>query len=276
MRRKDTMALEIGSPGNRRDRQLLVIAGPCVLEDLDLALEVGDELKDLSRNLGFQYVFKSSFDKANRTSGASYRGPGMREGLELLASIRRTLGVPVLTDVHEPGQAAAVAQVADVLQVPAFLCRQTDLLAACGATGKVVNIKKGQFMSPLDMAFAVEKVRAAGAEDVWVTERGTFFGYGDIVVDMRSLRQLASIGVPVVFDGTHSVQRPGTGTGETGGNREFIPDLVRAAVAVGVDALFIETHPRPELARSDAGSQFPLEGMEELLRSALAIRAAVE
>jgi 2-dehydro-3-deoxyphosphooctonate aldolase (KDO 8-P synthase) len=270
------MALDIGSPGNRRDQQLLVIAGPCVLEDLDMAMAVGREMKRLAQSLGFRYVFKSSFDKANRTRGSSYRGPGLTEGLELLASIRGALGVPVLTDVHEATQAERVAQVVDVLQVPAFLCRQTDLLEACGATGSVVNIKKGQFMSPQDMAFAVEKVQNAGAEAVWLTERGTFFGYGDLVVDMRSLRQLATIGVPVVFDGTHSVQRPGTGTGVTGGSREFVPDLVRAAVAVGVDALFIETHPNPAQARSDAGSQFPLDEMGALLERAIAIRAAAE
>jgi len=270
------MGLEIGSPGKRAGRPLLVVAGPCVLEDLDLALEVGSELARLSRALGFNYVFKSSFDKANRTRGASYRGPGLDEGLAMLSALKQKLEVPVLTDVHEPWQAELVAQVADVLQVPAFLCRQTDLLSACGATGKVVNIKKGQFMAPSDMRFAVEKVQLAGAESVWVTERGTFFGYGDLVVDMRSLRQLAEIGVPVVFDATHSVQRPGVGSGETGGRREYIPDLVRAAVAVGVDALFVETHPAPERARSDAGSQLPLGELPELLESALAIRAAAE
>jgi 2-dehydro-3-deoxyphosphooctonate aldolase (KDO 8-P synthase) len=273
-RKEGMMGFEIGAPGNRAGRPLLVVAGPCVLENLGLALEVGRELKRLSRVLGFSYVFKSSFDKANRTRATSYRGPGLDEGLELLAAVKRSLDVPVLTDVHESWQAEPVAQVADVLQVPAFLCRQTDLLAACGATGKVVNIKKGQFMSPLDMRFAVEKVQLAGAESVWVTERGTFFGYRDLVVDMRSLRQLAEIGVPVVFDATHSVQRPGAGAGETGGSREYVADLVRAAVAVGVDALFVETHPAPQRARSDAGSQLPLGEMRALIESALAIRAA--
>ena len=256
-------------------RPLTVIAGPCVLEDVGLGMEVAQELQRLASTLGFEYIFKSSFDKANRTSGSSYRGPGLTMGLAHLAKIKGERSVRVLTDVHEPAQAAKVAEVVDVLQVPAFLCRQTDLIRACGATGLPVNIKKGQFMAPADMRFAVEKAQTAGAGSVWVTERGSSFGYGDLVVDMRSLRRLRALGVPVVFDATHSVQQPGQGAGVTLGRREEVPALIRAAVAVGVDALFLETHPNPEHAKSDAGSQVALAEVERLLKPAIAMHALV-
>ena len=253
-----------------------LVAGPCVLEDSALNLEVARALASLSRDLFLPVVFKASFDKANRSRPDSPRGPGLADGLDLLRQVRDETGLPLLTDVHEPAQAAAAAGVVDVLQIPAFLCRQTDLLAAAGATGRVVNIKKGQWMAPEEMAAAVEKARAAGAREVAVTERGTFLGYGDLVVDMRSFARVrAAAGVPVVFDGTHSVQRPGKAAGSSGGDPQFIPALVRAAVAAGCDGLFLETHPRPRTAPSDATNMLPLEELRSLLEDALAVRAAL-
>ncbi|HEX2189638.1 MAG TPA: 3-deoxy-8-phosphooctulonate synthase [Longimicrobiaceae bacterium] len=253
-----------------------LIAGPCVLEDPALNLRVGEALARLSDDLALPVVFKASFDKANRSSPGSPRGPGMVEGLERLAQVRRETGLPVLTDVHEAAQCAAVAEVADVLQVPAFLCRQTDLLLAAGATGRPVNVKKGQWMAPQEMRGAVAKLRSAGAAGVAVTERGTFFGYGNLVVDMRSFPQVReACDAPAVFDGTHSVQRPGEGGGVSGGDPRFIPALVRAAVAAGADALFLETHPDPARAPSDATNMLPLDRLRPLLEEVLAIRAAV-
>lgn len=229
----------------------LLIAGPCVLETTDLALQIAETLKNLCERHDVPLVFKASFDKANRTSGTSGRGPGMAEGLEMLAKVKREVGLPVLTDVHESHQVHEVAEVVDMIQVPAFLCRQTDLLVACGASGKPVNVKKGQFLAAEDMEFAVEKVKLGGADTpVLLTERGSSFGYRDLVVDMRSLSIMRRF-APVIFDGTHAVQSPGGAGGKTGGNRDWVPYLVRGAVAVGVDGLFLEVHPDPESSPSD-------------------------
>ena len=231
--------------------QLTLLGGPCTAESEQLCLEVAEYLTGLCAELGVQYVFKASFDKANRSSGASRRGPGMREGLKFLAAVKERFHVPVVTDIHESCEAAPVAEVADILQIPAFLCRQTDLLVAAGKTGRPVNIKKGQFMAPEDMLGAVEKVRAAGNSQVMLTERGSSFGYHNLVVDMRSLVTMRGFGVPVVFDATHSVQLPGGLGNASGGRREFVLPLARAAAAVGIDALFTEVHPRPDEAWSD-------------------------
>ena len=252
-----------------------LISGPCVLEDDELNLEIGRRLALVSSVLELPVVFKASFDKANRSRPSLPRGPGLQSGLELLERVKDETGLPVLTDIHETGQAAAAARVADVLQIPAFLCRQTDLLSAAGATGKVVNVKKGQWMSPDDMCGAVEKAQDAGASQVTITERGTFFGYGNLVVDMRSFEQMRRVcAVPVIFDGTHSVQRPGQAAGSSGGDPEFIAPLVRAAVAAGCDGLFLETHPRPGEAPSDSTNMLPLDDLQALLQEALAVRAA--
>jgi 2-dehydro-3-deoxyphosphooctonate aldolase (KDO 8-P synthase) len=253
-----------------------LIAGPCVLEDDALNLEVGHELARISGLLGLPVVFKASFDKANRSKLDAPRGPGLVAGLPRLARVRAETGLPVLTDVHEPTQCAATAEVADVLQIPAFLCRQTDLVVAAGETGRAVNIKKGQWMAPEEMAAAVDKARSAGASQVTVTERGTFLGYGDLVVDMRSFARLRrATGAPAVFDGTHSVQRPGRADGASGGDPEHIPALVRAAVAAGCDGLFLETHPDPAGAPSDSTNMLPLARLPGLLRDVLAIRRAL-
>lgn len=255
-----------------------LFAGPCVLEHEALNLRVAEGVRDAAAAAGLPVVFKASFDKANRSRSASPRGPGLAAGLSLLRDVRDATGMPVTTDVHEAAQAAPVAEVADVLQVPAFLCRQTDLLRAVGRTGKAVNVKKGQWMSPEAMAGAVEKVREAGAAQALVTERGTAFGYGDLVVDMRAFARLrVAAGAPVVFDGTHSVQRPGRGPdGSSGGTPEHIGALVRAAVAAGCDGLFLEVHPEPARAPSDGANMLPLHALPGLLRSVAAIRAAAE
>jgi 2-dehydro-3-deoxyphosphooctonate aldolase (KDO 8-P synthase) len=246
---------------------LAVIAGPCVLEDLEFNLAHAERLKAITAERGVPYVFKASFDKANRTKGGSHRGPGIDDGLAMLREIKASLQLPILTDVHTAAQCAPAAEVADVLQIPAFLCRQTDLLAAAGATGRVVNVKKGQFLAAADMAFAVEKV---GSERVLVTERGTTFGYRDLVVDFRNLGIMRAF-APVVFDGTHSVQQPGAVAGTTGGNRDLVPELVRAAVAVGVDALFLEVHPEPDRAPSDGPNQLTYDLFARVLDESLAL-----
>jgi 2-dehydro-3-deoxyphosphooctonate aldolase (KDO 8-P synthase) len=252
-----------------------LIAGPCVLEDDVLNLTVGLALRDLAEELSIPIIFKASFDKANRSSLASQRGPGVEEGLRKLARVREETGLPILTDVHESDQCGRVGEVVDVLQIPAFLCRQTDLLLAAGATGRAVNVKKGQWMAPHEMAGAVQKLRTAGASGVAVTERGTAFGYGNLVVDMRSFTEMReACGAPTVFDGTHSVQRPGAGA-VTGGDPKHIPALVRAATAAGADALFLEVHPDPAGAPSDATNMLRLERLRPLLEEVLAIRAAV-
>ncbi len=252
---------------------LVLIAGPCVLESDTLSYEIADFLADLARRLSLPVVFKGSFDKANRSSGISFRGPGAEEGLRILAAVKERFRLPVTTDVHEPVQADRAAAVVDLLQIPAFLCRQTDLLAAAARTGRPVNIKKGQFMAPRDMANAVEKVRSAGNEAVLLTERGTTFGYHNLVVDFRGLPEMRRF-CPVVFDATHSVQRPGAAGAASSGDREFVEPLARAAVAVGVDALFLEIHPDPARALSDGPNSLPLDAVEPLMRSLLALRAA--
>lgn len=254
-----------------------VVSGPCVLEDDDLNLRVAERLAELHERLGVPVVYKSSFDKANRSRIDSPRGPGLDEGLRRLETVRRETGLPLLTDVHEPPQAVAAGEVVDVLQVPAFLCRQTDLVVAAGRTGRPVTIKKGQWMAPEEMAGAVEKARSGGAREVAVIERGTAFGYGNLVVDMRSIpRMRAAAGGPVIFDGTHSVQRPGRADGSSGGDPEFIPTLVRAAVAAGCDGLYLEVHPEPTTAPSDSTNMLPLERLEPLLDEVLAIREALD
>ena len=244
---------------------LFVIAGPCVIESAELCLQVGAHVKRACEKLGLTYLFKASFDKANRSSNSTFRGPGLTEGLVVLERVKRELGVPVLTDVHEPSHAPVAAKVVDVLQVPAFLARQTDLLVACGRTGRAVNVKKGQFMSPQEMENAVEKVRATGNERVMLTERGTFFGYNRLVNDFTGLAIMKSFGMPVIFDITHSTQQP-AGLGESsGGNPQYSPLLARAAVAAGVDGLFLECHPDPKRAKSDAATMLSLDEVEPLL-----------
>ncbi len=253
--------------------RLALIAGPCVLEDDGMAEETAREVKRVAAALGLPFVFKASFAKANRSSRESYRGPGLESGLRSLARIRERIGAPVTSDVHETAEVGPAAAVLDLIQIPAFLCRQTPLIEAAAASGKPIHLKKGQFLDPRSMAQAVEKARAAGATGVALTERGTTFGYGDLVVDFRSIRILGRMGCPVFFDATHSVQRPGGA--ETGGRREFLPTLARAAVAAGADGLFIETHPDPERARSDRQSQWPLAELEPLLRSLMKIHQAI-
>ena len=261
--------MEIG--GGRRP---VYIAGPCVVESEAMALEIAEQLKGVAEKHGIPLIFKSSFDKANRSSLGSFRGPGLDAGLRVLAHVTEKTGLPVLTDVHEPGQAAAAAEVAAVLQVPAFLCRQTDLLLACGASGASVNIKKGQFMAPEDMANAVEKVTSTGNARVTVTERGASFGYHNLVVDMRSMPMIRSF-APVVFDITHSLQLPGGLGHATGGAREFHPHLARAAAGAGVDGFFVEVHPDPTNARSDASTQIDLAEFDSLVGQLEAVSQAV-
>lgn len=246
-----------------RDKKLL-IAGPCAVESRDLCLLVAQEMKSLSEELGYTYVFKASYDKANRTAADSFRSIGFEESLRVLEEISRSLQIPVITDVHESSEVPAVAQAVDMLQIPAFLCRQTSLLLAAGATGKPVNIKKGQFMAPADMRYAVQKVQSTRNNQVLLTERGTFFGYGNLVVDFRSLPEMRQF-APVIFDVTHSVQQPGALGGKSGGNRLMAPYLARAAAAVGVDGFFIETHPNPEQALSDGPNMIALHDMKKML-----------
>jgi 2-dehydro-3-deoxyphosphooctonate aldolase (KDO 8-P synthase) len=244
---------------------LALIAGPCVLESGAHAFEMASALKNITARLGIGFVYKSSFDKANRTNGKSARGVGLDKALAIFSELREKLAVPVLTDVHEPEQCAAVAEVVDVLQIPAFLCRQTDLLVAAAQTGRAINVKKGQFLAPWDMANVVEKITGAGNSNVLVTERGVSFGYNTLVSDMRALPLLAKTGAPVIFDATHSVQQPGGQGTSSGGEREFVPVLARAAVAVGIAGVFIETHQDPDHAPSDGPNMIPLKDMEPLL-----------
>jgi 2-dehydro-3-deoxyphosphooctonate aldolase (KDO 8-P synthase) len=248
-----------------------VIAGPCVLESRELALEVASSLSELARELDLTIVFKSSYDKANRTSIASFRGPGLTVGLSWLAEIKERTGLPVITDIHSPEQASEVAEVADILQIPAFLCRQTDLLAAAARTGRIVNVKKGQFLAPWDMANVASKLREAGNSRVWLTERGSTFGYNNLVVDFRSIPIMRGLDCPVVFDATHSVQLPGGKGSSSGGSREHVPVLARAAVAAGCDGLFLEVHPNPDQALCDGPNSWPLDKLPELLTECLAI-----
>lgn len=252
-------------------RPLTIIAGPCVIESRDLTLRIAEQLKKLTTDLELPLIFKASFDKANRTSSAAFRGVGIAEGLEILSAVTRQFELPTTTDVHLPEQAAEVAEVCDLLQIPAFLARQTDLLLAAAATGKSVNVKKGQFMAPADMRYVVEKLRSAGCRGIMLCERGTFFGYGRLVNDLQALTLMRQFGVPIVFDATHSVQQPGGLGGATGGNREMVWPLARAAVAAGVDAVFLETHPEPDKSPSDGANMVALENVKQLLSQLRAI-----
>ena len=257
---------------------LFLIAGPCVVESRQMAMDTAGELKEICRELGVPFIYKSSYDKANRSSGKSFRGPGMDSGLAILAEVRSQIGVPVLTDVHDAGDVAAVAAAVDVLQTPAFLCRQTDFIHAVAASGKPVNIKKGQFLAPGDMKHVVDKAReaAGGADSIMVCERGVSFGYNNLVSDMRSLAIMRESGCPVVFDATHSVQLPGGQGSSSGGQREFVPVLARAAVATGIAGLFMETHPDPAKALSDGPNAWPLPKMKQLLRTLKALDQLVK
>ena len=263
------------------DQRFFLIAGPCVIESEQLALDIAGELKEITSALGIPFIYKSSFDKANRSSGTSFRGLGMEKGLEILARVKREIGVPVLTDIHDISEITPVSKVVDVLQTPAFLCRQTDFIRACAQSGKPVNFKKGQFLSPHEMLNVIDKARAAAAEanlpdQFMVCERGASFGYNNLVSDMRSLAILREAKAPVVFDATHSVQLPGGQGNASGGQREFVPVLARAAVAVGISGLFMETHPDPAKALSDGPNAVPLNRMKELLESLVAIDAVVK
>lgn len=264
------------------DKPFFLMAGPCVIESEEMVMEIAREMKAICDDLGIPYIFKASYDKANRTSVSSFRGPGIEKGLEILARVRETVGVPVVTDVHTEAEVALVAKYVDVLQTPAFLCRQTDFICACARTGKPVNIKKGQFLAPHDMINVIEKARAAAREagvnedNFMCCERGASFGYGNLVSDMRSLAIMRETGAPVVFDATHSVQLPGGNGKSSGGNRAFVPVLSRAAVAVGVSGLFMETHPDPQCAKSDGPNMVPLSRMRELLTGLVAIDCVVK
>jgi 2-dehydro-3-deoxyphosphooctonate aldolase (KDO 8-P synthase) len=257
-------------------RPLLLIAGPCVIESEELTLSIARRLAEITAKLPVQLVFKASFDKANRTSGSAFRGAGMEAGLAVLAAVKAATGLPVTTDIHESYQAEPVAQVCDLLQIPAFLARQTDLLVAAAQTGRAVNVKKGQFMAPWDMQNVLAKLNASGCQNVLLCERGTFFGYGRLVNDMRALPQMQSLGAPVVFDATHSVQEPGGLGAATGGNRAMVEPLARAAVAIGVDGLFFEVHPDPDHAPSDGPNMLRLDDFPQVLSRVLAIRQTVE
>jgi len=255
---------------------LLVIAGPCVIEDESTTIAIARELHEIRKRLNIPLVFKASYDKANRTSIHNYLGPGLEAGLDLLDFIRTRFELPVLSDVHQVSEIEKAAQVLDVLQIPALLCRQTDLLTAAGETGLPINIKKGQFLSPWDMRFAAEKILETGNDQILLTERGTSFGYNNLVVDMRSLPILSGLGYPVIFDATHSVQLPGGGQGQSAGQREFVPNLARAAVAAGVQGIFFEVHPDPDKALCDGANSWPLDQLEDLLRSLIEINELVK
>jgi 2-dehydro-3-deoxyphosphooctonate aldolase (KDO 8-P synthase) len=273
MTNKPNPIVTVGKARFGNELPLALIAGPCVLESRTHAFDMAGALKEIAARRGIGFVYKTSFDKANRTSAKSARGLGLDKALEVFADLRDTLGVPVLTDVQEPDQCALVGEVVDILQIPAFLCRQTDLLVAAAKTGRVVNVKKGQFLAPWDMANVVEKITAAGNANVMVTERGVSFGYNTLVSDMRALPVLARTGAPVIFDATHSVQQPGGKGASSGGEREFVPVLARAAVAVGVAGVFIETHQDPEKAPSDGPNMVPLREMEPLVERLMAFDA---
>ncbi|MDB6016060.1 MAG: kdsA [Pedosphaera sp.] len=255
--------------------RLSLIGGPCAIESEKLCLQVAGSLKKACQKLGVTYVFKASYDKANRTSNQSFRGLGLEAGMKILARVREEIGVPILTDVHTEAQVAAAAQVADILQIPAFLCRQTDLIVAAARTGKIVNVKKGQFLSPQEMSQVVKKAESAGGKKIMLTERGTTFGYNNLVADMRSIPIMRRFGYPVIFDATHSVQLPGGGGDKSSGQREFAPVLARCAVVAGATGVFIETHPQPERALSDGPNMIPLAEMPRLLGSLVRVHAAV-
>ena len=266
----DSSTIRVGS-----GHPLLLIAGPCVLESEELGLQVASTMREICTRLGISYVFKASFDKANRTSISSYRGPGLEDGLASLARIRREVGVPVISDIHEAAQAGAAAEVLDIIQIPAFLCRQTDLLTAASATGKPINLKKGQFVSPWEMRNGVDKIRTGGASQVMLVERGASFGYNNLVVDMRSLPVMRSFDCPVIYDATHSVQLPGGAGDSSGGQREFIAPLSRAAVGAGIDGIFMEVHPNPDQALCDGPNSISLGEIEPLLGQLVAIHHAL-
>jgi 2-dehydro-3-deoxyphosphooctonate aldolase (KDO 8-P synthase) len=259
-----------------RGERLLVIAGPCVIENRTLCLSIARRLAQLASELPIQLVLKASFDKANRTSASAFRGHGLEEGLAVLAAVKKETGLPVTTDIHESHQAAPVAEVCDLLQIPAFLCRQTDLLVAAAQTGRAVNVKKGQFVAPWDMQHVVTKLESSGCRNVLLCERGSFFGYGRLVNDMRALPQMRALGAPVIFDATHSVQEPGGLGSATGGNRAMVEPLARAATAIGIDGLFFETHPDPDSSPSDGPNMIPLDEFPSLLKRILRIREVVE
>jgi 2-dehydro-3-deoxyphosphooctonate aldolase (KDO 8-P synthase) len=276
MKLSPSPSVKIGKAIFGNDLPLCLMAGPCVLESRAHALETATALKEIAHRLGFGLVYKSSFDKANRTSAGSARGLGLKEALPIFAEVSEVTGLPVVTDVHEPEQCAAVAEAVDLLQIPAFLCRQTDLLVAAAKTGKAVNVKKGQFLAPWDMRHVVDKVVGAGNPDVLITERGVSFGYNTLVSDMRALPVLAETGAPVIFDATHSVQQPGGQGGTSGGERRFVPILARAATAVGVAGLFIETHQDPDKAPSDGPNMVPLKELEPLMSELIEIDRLVK
>ncbi|PMP66792.1 MAG: 3-deoxy-8-phosphooctulonate synthase [Thermodesulfobacterium geofontis] len=258
------------------EKKFLIIAGPCVLEDFDTAFYIANFLKELISKYEFDYVFKASFDKANRTSLFSYRGPGLEKGLSWLEEIKKNLDIKVTTDVHETWQVKPVSEVVDIIQIPAFLCRQTDLVVSASQTGKIINIKKGQFMSPWDMKYVLQKAQIQNPPEVLLTERGYSFGYRNLVVDFRSIPIMKSFGVRVIFDATHSVQLPGGGEGKSGGEREFVPYLIRAAVVVGADGIFMEVHPEPDKALCDGPNSLPLSELEKILQQIKDLRAVVE
>jgi len=266
--------IKIGNVACGDDNPLLLIAGPCQIEGLDHALQCAQRLAEISARVGMGFIYKSSYDKANRTSAGAARGVGMDEGLAIMARVKAEIGCPVLSDVHSPDQCASAAEILDVLQIPAFLCRQTDLLLAAAATGKAVNIKKGQFLAPWDMKHVAQKVAGAGNERIMLTERGTSFGYNTLVSDMRALPEMAKLGYPVIFDATHSVQQPGGLGGSSGGQREYVPVLARAAVAVGINGLFMESHQDPDNAPSDGPNMIPLDAMEAVLERLQKLDAA--
>ena len=251
--------------------RFFLIAGPCVIENEDLVFETAKKLKEITDKLNLDFVFKTSYDKANRTSIKSFRGPGLEKGLAIIKEIKKALNIKVLTDVHDVHDVEKVAEVVDVIQIPAFLSRQTDLILEVSRTGKIVNVKKAQFMAPWDIKFVIEKIESVGNRNIWITERGYIFGYNNLVVDFRSIVIMKKFGYPVIYDATHSLQKPSAGNGFSGGEREFIPYLARAAVAVGIDGLFMEVHPNPEKALSDAQTQYPLSQLENLLKQLIEI-----
>lgn len=271
-----TGEVRIGSVSMGGSHPFVLIAGPCVIESEELVLGTARQLREITARLGISLIFKSSYDKANRSSIGSFRGPGLEKGLAILERVKSTLGIPVLSDVHETVQVNTAAEVLDVIQIPAFLCRQTDLLVAAGKTGKPVNVKKGQFMAPEDMAQAARKVQDSGGGGVMITERGTTFGYHNLVVDMRALGLMREMGYPVVFDATHSVQLPAASGDASGGERQYVPLLARAAVAAGVDAVFMEVHPEPEKALCDGPNMWPLNDLESLLKQLKGIEASLK
>lgn len=251
---------------------LFLISGPCVIENEELVFRCAKQLKEITERLGMDYYFKASFDKANRTSIDSFRGPGLEEGLRILKAVKDEFGVKICTDIHEPWQAEQTAEVADIIQIPAYLCRQTDLLVAAGKTGKIINVKKGQFLAPWDMGNVVRKIESTGNKNIMLCERGSCFGYNNLVVDMTSIPEMQKFGYPVVFDATHSVQKPGGNGKSTGGNREYVPTLAMAAVAAGADGIFMEAHPNPPQALSDGSNSIALDDVEALLRQLVEIK----